>query len=161
MDAVSLGLVVVVLFAMDWRLALVALCIAPVWVIFMRYFAPRIKAVSHRMQENARGPFLAKSTNGSPAPPPSSLSGARSTRYASSRNQSGHLYERTIDKVKLAARQEMLIQLLTRMRADDRDLGRRADDHAGHHDARYAGGVFHLPWVFCICRWSALRSFQL
>ena len=51
MDAVSLGLVVVVLFAMDWRLALVALCIAPVWVTFMRYFSPRIKAVSHRMQE--------------------------------------------------------------------------------------------------------------
>src|SRR5260370_37374997 len=51
MDAVSLGLVVMVLFAMDWRLAMVALCIAPVWVTFMRYFSSRIKALSHRMPE--------------------------------------------------------------------------------------------------------------
>ena len=51
MDAVSLGLVVVVLFAMDWRLALVALCIAPVVGDIHAVLLPRIKAVSHRMQE--------------------------------------------------------------------------------------------------------------
>lgn len=53
MDATSLGLVVLVLFAMNWRLALISLCIAPVWVSFMRYFSPRIKGVSHRMQQAA------------------------------------------------------------------------------------------------------------
>jgi len=113
MDAVSLGLVVVVLFAMNWRLALVALCIAPVWVTFMRYFAPRIKAVSHRMQETLE-----------------SISGEVHERIAGAatiksfgreehevrrfRECSERLCERRIDKVKLAARQEMLIQLLTR-----------------------------------------------
>ncbi len=113
MDAVSLILVVLVVFAMDWRLALVALCIAPVWVTFMRYFSPRIKAVSHRMQETLE-----------------SISGEVQERVAGAatiksfgredhevnqfRARSEHLCERTIDKVKLAARQEMLIQLLTR-----------------------------------------------
>src|SRR5438132_3029413 len=51
MDGVSLGLVIVMLFVLDWRLAIVAICIAPVWVTFMRYFSPRIKNVSHRMQQ--------------------------------------------------------------------------------------------------------------
>src|SRR5260370_4697532 len=51
MDAISLILVVFALFALDSRLALVALCIAPMWVAFMRFFAPRIKSVTHRMQE--------------------------------------------------------------------------------------------------------------
>src|SRR6204780_741469 len=51
MDGVSLTLVVVALLALNWRLALVALCISPLWVAFMRFFAPRIKSVSHRMQE--------------------------------------------------------------------------------------------------------------
>ena len=36
---------------LDWRLALIALCISPLWVAFMRFFSPRIKSVSHRMQE--------------------------------------------------------------------------------------------------------------
>ena len=57
MDGVSLTLVVVALLALDWRLALVALCISPLWVAFMRFFAPRIKTVSHRMQEISRGDF--------------------------------------------------------------------------------------------------------
>src|SRR5260370_34297181 len=51
MDAVSLGLVVMVLFAMDWRLAMVALCIAPGGGTFMRYFSPRPTACSHRMPQ--------------------------------------------------------------------------------------------------------------
>src|SRR5215468_4703582 len=50
MDATSLIIVVALLFAMDWRLAVVALAIAPFWVAFIRIFSPRIKAVSHRMQ---------------------------------------------------------------------------------------------------------------
>lgn len=113
MDAVSLGLVVLVLFAMDWRLALVALCIAPVWVAFMRSYSPRIKAVSHRMQETLE-----------------SISGEVHERVVGAttiksfgreehevhrfREFSERLYASTIDKVKLAAQQEMLIQLLTR-----------------------------------------------
>jgi ATP-binding cassette, subfamily B, putative efflux pump len=113
MDAVSLGLVIVVLFAMDWRLALVALCIAPVWVTFMRYFSPRIKAVSHRMQEtleNISGEVHERVAGATTV----KSFGREEHEVHRFRERGEHLYERTIDKVRLAARQEMLIQLLTR-----------------------------------------------
>jgi ATP-binding cassette, subfamily B, putative efflux pump len=113
MDAVSLGLVVLVLFAMDWRLALVALCIAPVWVTFMRYFSPRIKAVSHRMQETLEtisGEVHERVTGATTV----KSFGREEHEVFQFRQRSEYLCERTIDKVKLAARQEMFIQLLTR-----------------------------------------------
>jgi ABC-type multidrug transport system fused ATPase/permease subunit len=113
MDAVSLGLVVVVLFAMDWRLALVALCIAPVWVTFMRYFSPRIKAVSHRMQEtleNISGEVHERVAGATTV----KSFGREEHEVQQFRARSEVLYERTVDKVILASRQEMLIQLLTR-----------------------------------------------
>src|SRR5512146_3271715 len=113
MDAVSLGLVVAVLFAMDWRLALVALAIAPVWVIFMRYFAPRIKAVSHRMQETLETISGEVHERVAGATTVKSF-GREEHEVRKFRERSEHLCERTIDKVKLAARQEMYIQLLTR-----------------------------------------------
>jgi ABC-type multidrug transport system fused ATPase/permease subunit len=113
MDAISLGLVVVVLFAMDWRLALVAMCIAPVWVIFMRYYSPRIKAVSHRMQETLE--HLSGEVQERVAGATTVKSFGREEHEVSRfRERSELLCERSIDKVKLAARQEMFIQLLTR-----------------------------------------------
>jgi ATP-binding cassette, subfamily B, putative efflux pump len=113
MDAVSLGLVVVVLFAMDWRLALVALTIAPLWVTFMRYFAPRIKTVSHRMQETLETISGEVHERVAGATTVKSF-GREDHEVRKFRERSEHLCERTIDKVKLAARQEMFIQLLTR-----------------------------------------------
>jgi len=113
MDGVSLSLVVVVLLAMDWRLALVALCIAPVWVTFMRYFSPRIKAVSHRMQETLEiisGEVHERVTGATTV----KSFGREDHEVCQFRERSERLCERTIDKVKLAARQEMFIQLLTR-----------------------------------------------
>jgi ABC-type multidrug transport system fused ATPase/permease subunit len=113
MDGVSLTLVVAELLVLNWHLALVALCISPLWVAFMRFFAPRIKSVSHRMQETV-----------------AEISGEVHERVIGAstiksfcredleveqfRGHTERLFERTIDKVKLAARQEMLIQLLTR-----------------------------------------------
>jgi len=113
MDAVSLVLVAVALFALDWQLALIALCIAPVWVAFMRYFSPRIKAVSHTMQcatELISGEVHER------------VSGVTTVKafvredyeVAQFRERNSELFHRTLDKVKLAARQEMLIQLFTR-----------------------------------------------
>ena len=113
MDAVSLGLVVVVLFAMDWRLALVAMCIAPVWVTFMRYFSPRIKAVSHRMQETLEEISGEVHERVAGAATIKSF-GREDHEIDKFRRRNEHLCDRTIDKVRLAARQEMLIQLLTR-----------------------------------------------
>ncbi|MGH7986020.1 MAG: ABC transporter ATP-binding protein, partial [Candidatus Binataceae bacterium] len=113
MDAISLVLVILALFALDWRLALVALAIAPLWVAFMRYFSPRIKAVSHRMQETVEqisgevhervvGATTVKSF------------GREEREIVQFHDRCEHLYARTIDKVRFAAKQEMLIQLLTR-----------------------------------------------
>ena len=113
MDVTSLGLVVLALFAMDWRLALVALCIAPLWVTFMRFFSPRIKAVSHRMQETVEeingevhervvGAATIKSF------------GREEDEVRQFTERSERLYTRSIEKVRLAATQEMLIQVLTR-----------------------------------------------
>ena len=113
MDAVSLGLVILVLFAMDWHLALVAMCIAPAWVTFMRHFAPRIRAVSHRVQETLEdisGEVHERVTGA--ATVKSFGREEHEVQRFTQRNE--HLCERTIDKVKLAAVQEMLIQLLTR-----------------------------------------------
>jgi ATP-binding cassette, subfamily B, putative efflux pump len=113
MDAVSLVLVIVTLFLLDWRLALVALSITPVWVSFMRRYGPKVKAVSVQMQE-----ALAQ------------MDGAVYERVVGAttiksfcreeheieqfREQGQDLFALTLDKAKIAARQEALIQLLTR-----------------------------------------------
>ncbi len=112
-DASLLGLVIFALFELNWRLALISLCIAPLWVGFMRHFAPRIKAVSHRMQEAVEvisgevhervvGATTVKSF------------GREDHEVGVFNGRHEVLFDRTIDKVKLASAQEMLIQLLTR-----------------------------------------------
>jgi len=113
MDAASLAVVIGVMFAMDWRLALVALAVGPFWFAFIRIFSPRIKAVSHRMQEKAAeitgevhervvGATTVKSFGG------------EDREVSHFKRRGSEMYDRSIDKVKLAASQEMLIQLLTR-----------------------------------------------
>ena len=113
MDGVSLAFVVIALLLLDWRLALVALCISPLWVAFMRFFSPRIKSVSHRMQETVAeisGEVHERVVGASTI-----KSFCREEHEVEQfRFQTQRLFERTIDKVRLAARQEMLIQLLTR-----------------------------------------------
>lgn len=113
MDGISLILVIAVLFALDWRLALVAMCIAPIWVTFVRYFAPRIKAVSHRMQEATEelsGEVHERVVGAA------TIKAFTREEYEIERFhwRSDELYGRTIDKVKLAGKQEALIQLFTR-----------------------------------------------
>jgi ABC-type multidrug transport system fused ATPase/permease subunit len=113
MDGISLALVVIALLAMDWRLALVALCIAPLWVAFMRFFSPRIKSVSHRMQETIEE--IAGEIHERVVGASTIKSFCREDHEVEQfRVQTQRLLEHTIDKVELAARQEMLIQLLTR-----------------------------------------------
>jgi ATP-binding cassette, subfamily B, putative efflux pump len=113
MDGVSLILVIAALFALNWRLALVALCIAPLWVGFMRFFAPRIKSVSHRMQETVEE--IAGEVHERVAGASTVKSfGREDYEVDQFRSRNQRLFDRTIDKVSLAARQEMLIQLLTR-----------------------------------------------
>jgi ATP-binding cassette, subfamily B, putative efflux pump len=113
MDGISLILVVFALIALDFRLALVALCIAPLWVAFMRFFAPRIKSVSHRMQETVEE--IAGELHERVAGAATIKSFCREAHEVEEfRVRGQRLFDRTIDKVKLAARQEMLIQLLTR-----------------------------------------------
>ena len=113
MDAISLTLVVAALLALNWHLALVALCISPMWVAFMRYFSPRIKSVSHRMQETVEE--ITGEVHERVAGASTIKSFCREDHeVAQFRGQTERLLERTIDKVRLAALQEMLVQLLTR-----------------------------------------------
>lgn len=113
MDAISLGLVVLALFAMDWRLALVSLGIAPVWVTFVRFFSPRIKAVSHRMQETVEevAGELHERVVGAATIKSFGREEDEDRQFAM---RTQHLYDSAIGKVRLAAAQEMLIQVLTR-----------------------------------------------
>jgi ATP-binding cassette, subfamily B, putative efflux pump len=113
MDGFSLILVIVALFALDGHLALIALCIVPFWFTFMRYFSPRIKAVSHRMQQAAEeisGEVHERVANA--AIVKSFVREEHEARRFEDRSQ--YLCARTIDKIRLAATQEMFIQLLTR-----------------------------------------------
>ena len=112
-DASLLGLVVFALFELNWRLALISLCIAPLWVGFMRYFAPRIKAVSHRMQEAVE--IISGEVHERVVGATTVKSFGREEHEVGVFNDRHEiLFERTIDKLKLASAQEMLIQLLTR-----------------------------------------------
>jgi len=113
MDGISLTLVVFALLMLDWRLALIALCISPLWVAFMRFFSPRIKSVSHRMQETVEE--ITGEVHERVAGASTIKSFCREDYEVEQfRVHTGRLLDRTIDKVRLAARQEMLIQLLTR-----------------------------------------------
>lgn len=112
-DASLLGLVIFALFELNWRLALISLCIAPLWVGFMRYFAPRIKAVSHRMQEAVE--VISGEVHERVVGATTVKSFGREEHEVGVFNDRHEiLFDRTIDKVKLAAAQEMLVQLLTR-----------------------------------------------
>src|ERR1700722_16600449 len=112
-DASLLGLVIFALFELNWRLALISLCIAPLWVGFMRHFAPRIKAVSHRMQEAVE--VISGEVHERVVGATTVKSFGREEHEVTVFNGRNEvLFGRTIDKVKLAAAQEMLIQLLTR-----------------------------------------------
>jgi ATP-binding cassette, subfamily B, putative efflux pump len=113
MDGISLSLVVVALFALNCQLALISLCIAPVWVAFMRYFSPRIKAVSHRMQQATE--VISGEVHERVVGAATIKAFAREDyEVGQFRERSQELYARTIDKTRLAASQEMLIQLFTR-----------------------------------------------
>jgi len=112
-DVISLGLVIFMLFELEWHLAVVALGIMPLWVAFMRYFSPRIKAVCSTMQqaveeisgevhERVIGAATVKSF------------GREDHEVRHFKQRTDGLHNRTVDKVRLAAKQEMLIQLLTR-----------------------------------------------
>jgi ABC-type multidrug transport system fused ATPase/permease subunit len=112
-DASLLGLVVFALFELNWKLALISLCIAPLWVGFMRYFAPRIKAVSHRMQEAVEvisGEVHERVVGASTV----KSFGREEHEVGVFNGRHEILFDRTIDKVRLASAQEMLIQFLTR-----------------------------------------------
>jgi ATP-binding cassette, subfamily B, putative efflux pump len=112
-DAISLGLVIVMLFALEWRLACVALCIMPMWVTFMRHFSPRIKTVCLRMQqavEELAGEVHERVTGAATV----KSFGREEHEVLCFRKRTDRLNDQTIHKVRLAAKQEMLIQLLTR-----------------------------------------------
>src|SRR5579875_838371 len=113
MDGVCLGLVVWILWSLNPELALISLCVAPIYVALMRYFSPRIKTVSHRLQEvieEVSGQVHERVVGAATV----KSFGREEQEIAHFGRQSKRMYERAVDKARLAARQEMSTQWLTR-----------------------------------------------
>ena len=113
MDAVCLVLVAWILWALDPRLAMISLGVAPIYVAFIHYFSPRIKAVTHRVQEVSAevsgevhervvGAATVKAFN------------REQHEIANFARHSRRMYDHAVEKARLAAQQEMSTQWLTR-----------------------------------------------
>ncbi len=114
MDAAALGCVVWMLFLLDARLAAIALCVVPVYVVLIRLASPRIKAVSHEVQDRLAefsgeleqrmaGAAIVKSF------------GREEFEAERLHVQATGLHERMVGKVRLVAMQQMGAEFITRV----------------------------------------------
>lgn len=113
-DAAAVIAVVAILFGLDHRLALISICVIPFYVMLIRRFAPRIRTASRDvqhmlgefsgdLQEQVAGMGVIKS-HGREA-------------YVADKffDRTAVLHERTIERVRLTARQQMYSEFLTRI----------------------------------------------
>jgi ABC-type multidrug transport system fused ATPase/permease subunit len=114
MDGAALGAVIGVLFLLDHRLALISIGVTPFYVLLIRSFAPQIRCASRDvqhmlgefsgdLQEQVAGMGIIKSYG--------------REEYVASKfyGRTAALHERTIERVRLAARQQMYSEFLTRV----------------------------------------------
>ena len=155
-DASLLGLVIFALFELNWKLALISLCIAPLWVGFMRFFAPRIKAVSHRMQEAVE--VISGEVH-------ERVVGATTVKsFGREDHEVGVFNDRNEDPVRPHHRQGEAglgagdaHPVAHALCTGGSGLGRRRDDHQGRDDARHPDGVLH-PARIPVSTLGALRA---
>jgi subfamily B ATP-binding cassette protein MsbA len=113
-DAVALLTIVPILFLLDRRLALIAICGFPFYFALIRLFAPRIRAVSRDVQhmmgefsgelhEQVAGMGIIKSYG--------------REEYVADKflDRTALLHQRTIERVRLTARQQMYCEFITRI----------------------------------------------
>ncbi len=113
-DTAALGSVVGILFVLDHRLAAISICVIPFYVYLIRHFGPRIRGASRAvqsmlgdfsgdLQEQVAGMGMVKSFG-------------REDQVAHRfYGQTAALHERTVERVHLAARQQMYSEFITRV----------------------------------------------
>jgi ATP-binding cassette, subfamily B, putative efflux pump len=113
-DAVALFTIVPILFLLDKRLALIAICGFPFYFALIRLFSPRIRAVSRDVQ-NMMGEFsgeLHEQVAGMGI-----IKSYGREEYVADKflDRTAMLHERTIERVRLTARQQMYCEFITRI----------------------------------------------
>lgn len=114
MDGVALLLIGWFLFLLDARLAIISLAVAPLYVVMITYFSPRIRRASRSIQETLED--ISASLHERVVGAVTVKAFAReSHEIALFREQAARLYDYNIDKLRLTSGQQMLTELLTRV----------------------------------------------
>jgi len=113
-DIFAIFTIVPILFLLDHRLAMIAICGFPIYFILMRVFGPRIRAASREVQ-SIMGEFsgeLHEQVTGMGI-----IKSYGRENYVANKflDRTARLHERTIERVRLTARQQMYCELITRI----------------------------------------------
>jgi ATP-binding cassette, subfamily B, putative efflux pump len=113
-DAVALLTIVPILFLLDRRLALIAICGFPFYFALIRLFAPRIRAVSRDVQ-HMMGEFSGELTE--QVAGMGIIKSYGREEYVADKflDRTALLHQRTIERVRLTARQQMYCEFITRI----------------------------------------------
>ncbi len=113
-DAVALLTIVPILFLLDQRLALISICGFPFYFALIRLFAPRIRAASRDVQ-HMMGEFSGELTEQVAGMGIIKSYGRESYIADKFLDRTALLHERTIERVRLTARQQMYCEFITRI----------------------------------------------
>ena len=113
-DIVALCTIVPILFLLDRRLALIAICGFPLYFCLIRLFAPRIRAASRDVQ-HMMGEFSGELTEQVAGMGIIKSYGREQEVADKFFNRTAMLHERTIERVRLTARQQMYCEFITRI----------------------------------------------
>src|SRR5580658_551733 len=113
MDGASLGIVIWILFELDWRLAWISLIVVPFYVAVIRVLSPRIKEASHELQEVVEefSGELQERIAGAATVKSFAREAEEARRF---HDRTTELYDLTIVNVKLASRHQMFTEFITR-----------------------------------------------
>jgi ABC-type multidrug transport system fused ATPase/permease subunit len=113
MDGISLGLVIWILFALESRLAWIALIVVPFYVAVIRVLSPRIKEASHDLQEVVEefSGELQERVAGAATVKSFAREAEEARRF---HERTTELYDLTITSVKLASTHQMFTEFITR-----------------------------------------------
>lgn len=113
-DAASLGIVVCLLFVLDRWLAVVALGVMPFYALMIRYYAPKVKAATHRLQEAVEvfAGDLQERIIGA-----STIKAFAREREEGARfdRQTRGMYDLTVEKIRQASWQQAWTEFLTKL----------------------------------------------
>ena len=114
MDGAALLLLGWILFLLDARLAMISLAVAPLYVVMIAYFSPRIRRASRSIQESIEdiSATLHERVMGAVTVKAFARESDEIERF---REQAAQLYAHNIESVRLASGQQMLTELLTRV----------------------------------------------